>query len=186
MLARVIFKCDLLPTCNAFWWVCGILKTSVQLCDVILEPALCAEVACGLLFCLCAISNQMLFSEKYISHEDSELASLCCVCLPWLLLDHGNVHTALKWMRCWPLGSVHSPHPAKTITVWIIMLRLGGGGRVKWSLEEHWPSTLFPQACGQGTIEGTHTYASVRAHTNSFLMHTFIPTIWFWNKHLAP
>lgn len=38
-------------------------------------------MACGLLFCLCAMSCQILFTEKYVPHKDSKLSISCCACV---------------------------------------------------------------------------------------------------------
>lgn len=55
---------------DALWLVCNIFWKAIS-----------AEAACGLLFCLCAMSCQILFTKKYFPHKDSKLCILCCPCV---------------------------------------------------------------------------------------------------------
>lgn len=107
----------------------------------------------------------------------SKLFNLCSVCVTWLSVNHGNVHKTIKWCCC-ASGSVPTPHPAKPLTVWI-MLMPGGVKTVlsdvrKSSVRAHRP--LRPAVKGQlraythnHTLNLTHifTYSQLDSDINS-------------------
>lgn len=125
---------------------------------------------------LCNIIPNVIQWEVYFPR--GQWTSQLMLCMPAMATTgprecaHSTKMTALLAIRKCPLTSSCQDYDRVDYYAEV----RGGGGRVKWSLEEHWPSTLFPQACGQGTIEGTHTHTYMHTCTHKQLPHAHIHT----------